>query len=75
MNPDRLTKGGRLVVTLHWQRQPSWVPTGRSTSTADRMSMKQWSMPAGDMPRVDDARFRQLGLFAELTQHLTTAPA
>lgn len=72
MNPDRLTKGGRLVVTLApgSASQLKLGTDGQINIHSGRMSMKQWSMPAGDMPRVDDARFRQLGLFAELTQHL-----
>jgi len=71
MNPDRLTRGGRLALTLSpgEANQLQLGIDGQQNNHSGRMSMKQWSQPVENMARVDDAFFRQLGLFAELTHY------
>ncbi len=73
MNPDRMTKGGRLAMDL--RLAPATLLTAgvdaQTNEHTGRMSMMQWSMPEEDMPRVPDARFRNVGLFAELNHAFT----
>jgi len=74
MNPDRTTKGGRVAVD--WRLAPGTLLVtgvdGQANVHTGRMSMMQWSLPEENLPRVADARFRNLGLFAEATQTFTT---
>ena len=74
MNPDRTTKGGRLAMDLRLAT-PTLLTAGLDAQTNEhtsRMTMMQWSMPEEAMPRVPDARFRNVGLFAELNLSFTT---
>ena len=73
MNPDRTTRGGRMALDLR-VATPTLLTAGVDTQTNEhtgRMSMKQWSLPEENLPRVPDARFRNAGLFAELNHALT----
>ena len=73
MNPDRMTKGGRLALDLRIASR-TLLTTGLDTQTNEhtgRMSMMQWTMPEENLPRVPDARFRNAGLFAELAHAFT----
>ena len=73
MNPDRMTKGGRLAVDLRVASK-TLLTAGLDAQTNEhtgRMSMMQWSMPEENMPRVPDARFRNAGFFAELSHAFT----
>jgi len=66
-NPDRLTYGGKVLVKLN----P--VPTTRLTVGLDaqvnehslRKTMNETALPYEVMSRVDDASFKQSGLFGE----------
>lgn len=66
MNPDRTTYGGR--VSTRWLgRRTTWdIGTDVQVNEhANRMSMRQDAVPVDGMPRVADARFSSVGLFAE----------
>lgn len=72
MNPDRETQGGRIAVTLRPQ-DSTRIVLGSDLQTNEhtgRMSMMQWSMPYQSMARIEDAKFRNVGLFGEITQDL-----
>ncbi|WLT31916.1 TonB-dependent copper receptor [Geothrix sp. PMB-07] len=74
MNPDRTTKGGRLAADLR-VASTTLLELGFDAQTNEhtgRMSMMQWSMPEEAKPRVPDARFRNMGLFAEVNHAFTT---
>lgn len=67
MNPDRSTDGGRLVATLLPAPQWQWrvgVDTNYNVH-GNRMTMNQTMMPFEDMPRLEDGRFNQVGLFSD----------
>ncbi len=73
MNPDRTTQGGRVALDLR-VAATTLLTAGADAQTNEhtgRMSMKQWTMPEEAMPRVPDARFRNAGLFAELSHAFT----
>lgn len=73
MNPDRTTQGGRVALTLRLA-EPSRLVLGsdlQANRHTFRMSLHQWSNPEESLPRRDDAFFRSIGLFGELTQALT----
>ncbi len=73
MNPDRKTQGGRVALTLLPQDNIRIV-LGSDLQTnkhSGRMSMMQWSMPYQDMARDEDASFRNVGIFGEITHDLT----
>ncbi len=71
-NPDRRTTGGRVALDL------AWGAAGTATVGADlqenehslRQSMNQPAQPYGSLPRVDDGRFRSVGLFGEANRPL-----
>jgi iron complex outermembrane receptor protein len=73
MNPDRETKGGRVAVKL------ALSPDTHATLGADyqtnqhtgRMTINEAMMPYEDMARVADAKFRNYGIFGELTHDLS----
>ncbi|ALS98783.1 TonB-dependent copper receptor [Lacimicrobium alkaliphilum] len=68
MNPDRYTRGGKiqldLTAAINWQ-----IRLGLDNSQnvhRNRMSMNQLMMPWQDMLRVEDGRFDQWGIYAEI---------
>lgn len=71
-NPDRTTSGGRVAAVL------GLADTDKLTVGIDlqdnehtgRSSMNQLAMPYQNRPRVEDASFRNAGLFGELTHLL-----
>ena len=74
MNPDRTTQGGRAAITLNPSDSTQLV-TGfdmQSNVHTSRMAMGMTpeSVSYRSSPRVIDARFQNIGLFGELTQHL-----
>ncbi len=73
MNPDRKTTGYRVTATLVPSESIDMVfgTDGMENEHANRMSMNQDMMPYEEMARTDDARFRQLGLFGEMTYSFT----
>lgn len=72
-NPDRDTIGGRAAAEL------ALAPSRRLTLGLDlqnnihtvRTTMNQIAMPYESMPRVEDANFRNFGVFAELHDDLS----
>jgi iron complex outermembrane receptor protein len=72
MNPDRETTGARIAVELALgERTRATLGLDQQANQhAGRSTMNQTMMPYEDMDRVDDARFAQIGLFAEATHHL-----
>jgi iron complex outermembrane receptor protein len=75
MNPDRITEGGRLAVTLMLNDRNQLI-TGfdlqKNTHTG-RGTMHQDTAPYQDMPRVADAEFDNAGWFGEWTHALDDA--
>lgn len=73
MNPDRKTTGFRVTATLVPSETIDMVigTDGMKNEHANRMSMNQAMMPYEEMARTDDASFRQLGLFGEMTYSFT----
>lgn len=74
MNPDRTTQGGRAAITLNLSDTMQLV-TGfdmQSNVHTSRMGMGMTpeAVSYQNSPRVADARFQNVGLFGELTQHL-----
>jgi iron complex outermembrane receptor protein len=76
MNPDRTTTGGRAAVTLAPGSRTTVVIGGdtRRDVHTGRSAMATSAQVAIDTylakPRVEDMRFRQLGVFGEATHHL-----
>jgi iron complex outermembrane receptor protein len=71
-NPDRETTGGRLLTELKLGERTR-AKLGLDTQAnehAVRSTMNQPMMPYERMDRVDDARFDNLGVFAEVTRAL-----
>jgi iron complex outermembrane receptor protein len=69
-NPDRRTRGGRLLLELEPLGELS-LSVGADLQENEhslRMSMDEAAMPYEAMPRVDDAWFRSLGFFAQASQ-------
>ncbi|MGS0741037.1 TonB-dependent copper receptor [Glaciimonas sp. GG7] len=74
MNPDRTTEGGRAAITLNLSDTTELV-TGFDTqsnlhSSRMGMGMRPDAVSYRDNPRVENAQFRNIGVFGELTQHL-----
>jgi len=69
MNPDRRTSGGRVLLDLRFgdAATASVGLDAQENRHTQRMSMNQPQMPYESMPRAEDARFRQAGVFGELT--------
>jgi iron complex outermembrane receptor protein len=72
MNPDRLTKGARVAVTLRLADATKLttgidMQTNRHTSRMG-MGMRAQAAAYRDLPRKPTAEFRNIGLFGELTQ-------
>lgn len=73
MNPDRTTTGGRVALDLRVAPQ-TLVTAGldaQANEHTSRTSMLLWSQPLATKPRVADARFRNAGLFAEVSHALS----
>lgn len=73
-NPDRRTVGGRALMELAFGEDLS-ATVGldyQANEHSVRATMNQTLMPYQDMRRIDDAEFRNRGLFGELTY--TTEP-
>ena len=73
MNPDRTTQGGRVAATLRLAEATQLVlgTDVQANRHTFRMSLRQWSRPEETLPRLDDAFFRSVGLFGELTHAFT----
>ena len=66
-NPDRYTRGGRMVATLDsdfWSKIQVGIDH-QYHSHRERISMNQAAMPYQERPRLADATIEQTGLFAE----------
>lgn len=71
-NPDRNTSGARVAATLR-VADASQLVVGTDLEEnihALRTSPNQLALPYQDRPRIEDANFRNLGVFGELTQLL-----
>jgi iron complex outermembrane receptor protein len=71
-NPDRQTEGARVRATFT-PIASAEVVVGIDTQTNDhtnRSTSNQMTMPYQNMSRVEDAYFKQQGIFGEWTQHL-----
>jgi iron complex outermembrane recepter protein len=70
-NPDRQTEGARILATFTPIASAELV-VGVDTQTNDhtnRSTSNQMTMPYQNMSRVEDAYFKQQGIFGEWTQH------
>lgn len=70
---DRQTRGVRVVATFDpfASTELTIGMDGQTNEHTVRETMDQMMMPYQDMPRMEDARFRQAGIFGEWTQRLT----
>jgi len=73
MNPDRKTTGGRFTATLDPLETVELIVgvDAMKNEHSNRMSMNEDMVSYLDLVRDDDASFRQLGLFSELTYAFT----
>lgn len=72
-NPDRETRGGRILATLQPADTVELV-TGMDyqfNRHTLRKTMNQTANPFEALPRIKDAEFENIGLYAESTWHLT----
>ena len=71
-NPDRTTTGARVAATLFPGAATQWVLglDGQQNRHTIRKSSRQFSLPEESLPRVEDARFRNAGVFTEVTRQL-----
>ncbi|MDA8388592.1 MAG: TonB-dependent copper receptor [Nitrospiraceae bacterium] len=72
INPGRETTGGRLAFTTHPFTMTKLI-FGMDALTDGhslRSTMNEDAMPYESMPRADDARFNQVGLFAQGTRYV-----
>lgn len=67
MNPDRMTEGGRLSMTVKPTANSNLVLgfDTQSNEHTNRMSMNQNMVDYRDLARIQDSEFSQQGLFAE----------
>ncbi len=74
-NPDRRTTGGRMAFEFGWQRGTTATVGAdlQQNQHSLRMTMAQDVRPYQQQPRVDDAWFRSIGVFAE-ANHPLDAP-
>ncbi|WP_225869732.1 TonB-dependent copper receptor [Glaciimonas sp. PCH181] len=74
MNPDRTTEGGRAAVTLNLSDATQLVAGFDVQSNLHRaragMGFTSETVSYKNNPRTNNAKFRNVGLFGELTQHL-----
>jgi iron complex outermembrane receptor protein len=71
-NPDRRTSGGKALLELAWGAGTT-ATLGADLQRNEhslRATMNQDAMPYQSLPRVADAQFRSVGVFAELNQPL-----
>lgn len=70
---DRLTRSARVVATfdLSGSTELAIGIDGQTNDHTVRETLDQTIMPYQGMPRMEDARFRQLGIFGEWTRRLT----
>jgi len=68
MNPTRETTSARAVLSLEPSQGMAWRigVDGSENQHANRMSMKQYSMPYESKPLLDDGRFEQRAAFVEM---------
>jgi iron complex outermembrane receptor protein len=70
-NPDRETFGGRAQLTLApgttWSLDAGI--DGQANLHTNRSTMNEIARPYGTLPRLEDARFGQIGVFGEWTRH------
>jgi len=73
MNPDRETKGARAIVklALSTETKATLGADYQSNQHTGRMTMNEDTMPYEDMARVDDAKFRNAGIFGEIAHDLS----
>lgn len=71
-NPDRTTSGARVAAALRLAEADSLTVGADLQENVHtvRSSMNQMAMPYQSQPRVEDASFRNLGIFGELTHSL-----
>lgn len=70
-NPDRRTTGGRVAADLAWGAYTATVGADlQQNEHSLRSTMNQDQRPYQSLARVDDARFRSIGVFGELRQPL-----
>lgn len=72
-NPDRYSRGGRMVATIDtqlWSKLQLGIDH-QYHSHRERVSMNQLMMPYQDKPQVADALIEQTGLFVESSYALT----
>ncbi len=71
--PDRLTRGGRLAVGLR-VAEATKLTLGLDTQANDhtiRKTARQWTLPVENMTRMDDGRFKNSAVFAEVEHPFT----
>lgn len=67
-NPDRLTRGGRLALGLR-VAEATKLTLGLDAQANDhtlRKTANEWTTPVENAVRMEDGRFRNAGLFAEV---------
>lgn len=70
-NPDRRTTGGRVAADLAWGAYTATVGADlQQNEHSLRSTMNQDLRPYQSLARMDDARFRSIGVFGELDQPL-----
>jgi len=82
MNPDRKTEGGKIAVTVNFsdttklitgsdfQTNKHTLRTSMSMLMGGMFTPGQLTNPYQNMPRLEDARIDQKGLFAEVAQNI-----
>lgn len=70
-NPDRRTTGGRVAADMAWGARMATVGADlQQNEHSLRSTMNQDLRPYQSLARMDDARFRSIGVFGELGQPL-----
>ena len=71
--PDRLTRGGRLAIGLH-VAEAAKLTLGLDTQANDhtiRKTAREWTLPVENMIRMEDGRFKNSAVFAEVEHPFT----
>jgi len=73
-NPDRRTSGGKAMLDLAWGEGTTATVGAdlQENQHSLRATMNQDAMPYQSLARVDDAWFRSIGVFGEVTHPLAT---
>lgn len=73
MNPDRITENGRLSFDLKPGEQLDWAMgiDYQQDLHRNRATMNQLIRPYETLPRLDDAEYRQFGIFTEAVWSLS----